>query len=95
MKEKNDEIDFQQRWQSIDPYIYIYVYYCTLAAEETILSFKMLKFSKITSLKNPNFVKYKYLKQLQPLRKHPPVSTTFISTRTHYRICSMISILYT
>jgi len=75
--------------------IHIYVDYCTLAAEETILSFKMLKFSKITSLKNPIFVKYKYLKQLQPLRKHLAESTTFISTCTHYRICSMISILYT
>jgi hypothetical protein len=38
--------------------IHTYVYYYTLAAEETILSFKMLKLSKITSLKNPNFVKY-------------------------------------
>ncbi len=93
MKEKNDEIDSQQRWQSIDPYICDPYY--TLAAKETLLSFKMMKFSKITSLKNPNFVKYKYLKQLQPLRKHPAESTTFISTRTHYRICHMISILYT
>jgi predicted nucleotide-binding protein (sugar kinase/HSP70/actin superfamily) len=75
--------------------IHIYVDYCNLAAEETILSFKMLKFSKITSLKNPIFVKYKYLKQLQPLRKHPAESTTFIPTHTHNRICSMISILYT
>jgi predicted nucleotide-binding protein (sugar kinase/HSP70/actin superfamily) len=75
--------------------IHIYVDYCNLAAEETILSFKMLKFSEITSLKNPIFVKYKYLKQLQPLRKHPAESTTFIPTHTHNRICSMISILYT
>jgi hypothetical protein len=75
--------------------IHIYLYYCTLAAEETILSFEMLKSSKITSLKNPIFVKYKYLKRLQPLRKHLAENTTFISTCTHYRICSMISILYT